>query len=133
MNSKGGRRVISTDAAPVAIGPYSQAIRSGDFVFVSGQIPIEPATGHLISDLSIASQARQCLNNLSGILSAAGSSLGQAVKITIYLTDMGSFTEVNGVYGEFFSGEPPARATVGVAALPMGVSVEMDCIAVTGG
>jgi len=123
------RSVISTPLGPAAIGPYSQAIRAGDLVFVSGQIPLDPSTGSLVGDLSVESQARQCLENLSGILSAAGSSLDRAVKVTIYLTDLASFGSVNRVYGEFFGSAPPARATVEVSALPMGAVVEMDCIA----
>lgn len=122
--------MISTPGGPEAIGPYSQAIRAGSLVFVSGQIPLDPSTGALIDDLSVESQARQCLTNLAGILSGAGSSLGRVVKVTIYLTDISSFARVNGVYGEFFRDDPPARATVEVAALPLGVAVEMDCIAI---
>jgi 2-iminobutanoate/2-iminopropanoate deaminase len=124
------KTVVRTSAAPAAIGPYSQAIRAGAFVFVSGQIPLDPATGALVEDLSIESQTRQCLRNLAGILSGAGTTLDRAVKVTIYLADMQSFGQVNRVYAEFFGDEPPARATVEVSALPMGVDVEMDCIAI---
>jgi 2-iminobutanoate/2-iminopropanoate deaminase len=124
-----GKRVISTSAGPAAIGPYSQAIVAGPFVFVSGQIALDPATGKLIPDLSVESQTRQCLENLSGILSGAGTTLEHAVKITIYLADIGTFRQVNGVYAEYFGPEPPARATVEVSGLPLGVEVEMDCIA----
>ncbi len=123
---------ISTPLGPQAIGPYSQAISAGGFVFVSGQIALDPETGKLIEDRSVEAEARQCLNNLAGILSGAGSSLDRAVKVTIYLTDLASFQQVNEVYSQFVGDTPPARATVEVSALPLGVAVEMDCVAIAG-
>ena len=124
------KKVISTTAGPEAIGPYSQAIRAGNFVFVSGQIPLDPATGKLIEDLSIAAQTRRVLQNVQSILIAAGLSAGHVVKVTVYLEDMKTFQEMNDVYAEFFPDRPPARAAVEVAALPLGVGIEVDCIAV---
>jgi 2-iminobutanoate/2-iminopropanoate deaminase len=124
--------VVSTSAGPAAIGPYSQAVRAAGLVFVSGQIALDPATGTLIGDTDIEAQTRRCLENIAGILSGAGTSLDRAVKVTIYLADMTTFGRVNAVYGEFFGEEPPARATVEVSALPLGVAVEMDCIALEG-
>jgi 2-iminobutanoate/2-iminopropanoate deaminase len=127
------RRVISTPTAPAAIGPYSQAIEAGGFVFLSGQIPLDPRTGKLIADPAVESQARQCLQNLTAILTGAGTSLAAVVKVTVYITDIGSFSRVNQVYAEFFGEATPARATVEVSALPMGAQVEIDCIALSGG
>lgn len=119
---------IETDKAPAAIGPYSQAVVSDGYVFCSGQVALDPATGELIGS-SVEEQTRQALENLSAVLLAAGSSLGHVVKTTIYLTNMDDFAAVNSVYGSFFEKAPPARATVGVAALPKGAQVEIDCIA----
>ena len=124
------KKVISTRLGPQAIGPYSQAVQAGNFVFVSGQIALDPATGKLIEDLSIAAQTRRVLQNVEGILCEAGLSTNHVVKVTVYLVDMEAFQEMNAVYGEFFPDTPPARATVEVAALPLGVSIEVDCIAV---
>ena len=124
------KTVIATSMAPQAIGPYSQAVRAGNLVFVSGQIALDPATGKLIEDLSIAAQTRRALGNLQGVLSAVGLSTDAVVKVTLYLDDMDNFKEVNGVYAEFFSVSPPARAAVEVSALPLGVGIEVDCIAV---
>ena len=126
------KSVISTGNAPAAIGPYSQAIRAGDTIFVSGQIPLDPVTGALIEDVSIQAQARRSLENIAAVLGAAGASMDDVVKVTVYLSDMDDFKEVNGVYGEYFGARPPARATVAVRGLPLGVAVEMDCIAVVG-
>lgn len=123
------RKIISTCLGPSAIGPYSQAVRAGNLIFVSGQVPLDPATGGLTGDRSVATQTRQALKNLQGVLAGAGVSLGDVVKVTIYLIDMEDFKEVNRVYGEFFGNAPPARATVAVAALPLGASIEIDCIA----
>lgn len=123
------KTVISTPAGPAAIGPYSQAVRAGGLLFVSGQIALDPSTGELIEDLSIAAQTERVLENIRGIVAAAGGSFDDILKVTIYLTHMGDFGEVNRVYGRYFSESPPARATVGVASLPLGVAVEMDCIA----
>lgn len=124
------KQVISTSLGPQAIGPYSQAVRAGNLVFVSGQIPLDPNTGKLIADLSIAAQTRRVLQNVEGILTAAGLSASHVVKVTVYLNDMTTFQEMNAVYAEFFPETPPARAAVEVAALPLGVGIEVDCIAV---
>jgi 2-iminobutanoate/2-iminopropanoate deaminase len=122
------RMPVSTDEAPEAIGPYSQAIRSGSLLFCSGQIPLEPSTGEIVKE-DVAGQARRCLQNLSAVCEAAGASLSQAVRCTVYLADMGDFARVNEVYGEFFEAEePPARVAIGVAALPKGADVEVDAI-----
>jgi 2-iminobutanoate/2-iminopropanoate deaminase len=122
------RRPVSTDAAPAAIGPYSQAVRTGDLLFCSGQIPLEPTTGELVKD-DIEGQARRCLENLSAVAEAAGGSLANAVRCTVYLTDMNDFARVNEVYGEFFGDDdPPARVAVAAAALPKGADVEIDAI-----
>jgi 2-iminobutanoate/2-iminopropanoate deaminase len=122
------RKPISTDAAPEAIGPYSQAIRSGSLLFCSGQIPLDPSTGEIVKE-DVEGQARRCLENLAAVCEAAGASLTEAVRCTVYLTDMGDFARVNEVYGSFFEdADPPARVTVGVAALPKGADVEVDAI-----
>jgi 2-iminobutanoate/2-iminopropanoate deaminase len=122
------RHSVSTDAAPAAIGPYSQAIRSGDLLFCSGQIPLEPSTGELVK-VDIEGQARRCLENLAAVAEAGGGSLAHAVRCTVYLTDMNDFARVNEVYSEFFGGDdPPARVAVGVASLPKGADVEIDAI-----
>jgi len=126
MNWK--RTVISTDQAPAAVGPYSQAIRAGKFVFTAGQIPMDPATGKLIQG-DIQAQTRQVLTNLKAVLEAAGVSLSNVVKTTVFLQDMGDFGAMNEVYAEFFVQEPPARSAVQAAALPLGVDVEIEAIA----
>ncbi|GBC94363.1 2-iminobutanoate/2-iminopropanoate deaminase [bacterium HR16] len=123
------KQVITTHDAPAAIGPYSQAIRVGNLVFTSGQIPLHPQTGEIVGDTA-AEQARQVLQNLQAVLQAAGVSLQNVVKTTIFLTDLGQFAAVNAVYAEFFPHDPPARSTVQVAALPRGVQVEIEAIAV---
>lgn len=122
------KKAVFTEQAPKAIGPYSQAIRAGGFIFVSGQIPLDPASGQIVEG-DIAAQARRVLENLKAILAAAGSSLDRAVRTTIFLTDLGHFEVVNQVYGEFFKETPPARSTVQVSRLPKNVLVEIDCIA----
>ena len=122
-------QVITTDQAPRAIGPYSQAVMANGFIFVSGQIPIDPASGQIVFS-DIAEQTRRVMNNLSAILAAAGTDLSRIVRTTIYLKDMHDFEEMNRVYAEFFSGPKPARATVQVARLPRDVSIEIDAIAV---
>src|SRR5215831_19779582 len=124
------KQVISTPNAPSAIGPYSQAIRSGNLLFVSGQIPIDPSTGNVIDDKSIQGQTRQVLQNLIAIVEAAGGTAQNIVKTTVFLRNMSDFAEMNGVYSTFFTASPPARATVEAARLPRDVSVEIDCIAV---
>ena len=122
------RQSVSTDAAPEAIGPYSQGIRSGSLLFCSGQVPLDPSTGEIVKD-EIEGQTRRCLENLSAVCEAAGGSLGDAVRCTVYLTDMGDFARVNEVYATFFEGaDPPARVAIGVAALPKGADVEIDAI-----
>ncbi|MGC8783533.1 MAG: RidA family protein [Armatimonadota bacterium] len=123
------KQVITTADAPAAIGPYSQAIRVGNLVFTSGQIPLHPQTGEIVGDTA-AEQARQVLQNLQAVLQAAGASLQNVVKTTIFLTDLAQFAAVNAVYAEFFPNDPPARSTVQVAALPRGVQVEIEAVAV---
>jgi 2-iminobutanoate/2-iminopropanoate deaminase len=122
------REVIGTPNAPQAIGPYSQAIRANGLVFVSGQIPLDPATGRVIAG-GVAEQTERALANLEAILKAAGSALDQVVRTTVYLQDMGEFAAMNEVYARFFPREAPARATVEVARLPKDVRVEIDAIA----
>ena len=121
------REIIHTDAAPAAIGPYSQAVRVGDTVYLSGQIPLDPATMEIV-DGGIDAQVRRVFDSLSAVCEAAGGSLASVVKLNIYLTDLGNFATVNGIMTEYF-GEPyPARAAIGVAALPKGAAVEMEAI-----
>jgi len=122
------RERILTDKAPVAIGPYSQAIRAGGFVFVSGQIPIDPATGEFVAG-GIGEQTERVLQNLSAVLEAAGSGLDQVVKTTVFLADMKEFAAMNDVYAKFFTGAPPARATVAAAGLPRDARVEIEAVA----
>ncbi len=123
------RKGISTDNAPGAIGPYSQAIACDGWLYCSGQIPLDPATGDLVGD-DAAAQAEQVLTNLTAVVRAAGGTLANAVKVTIFLKDMGAFAAVNEVYARYFPGdEPPARACVEVARLPKDVLVEMDLVA----
>jgi 2-iminobutanoate/2-iminopropanoate deaminase len=119
---------ILTDKAPAAIGPYSQAIRAGGFVFVSGQIPIDPATGEFVAG-GIAEQTERVLKNLSAVLDAAGSGLDKVVKTTVFLADMKEFSQMNEVYATFFSDAPPARATVAAAGLPRDARVEIEAVA----
>ena len=121
------RKVISTSQAPAAIGPYSQAIRSGNLLFASGQLGLDPASGNLVE--GIEAQTRQALTNLQAVLAAAGGSIANVVKTTIFLADMADFATVNALYGEVFRHEPPARSTVQVAALPKGGLVEIEVIA----
>jgi 2-iminobutanoate/2-iminopropanoate deaminase len=122
--------VIFSSSAPAAIGPYSQAIRAGNILFVSGQIALDPAVGTVIDDKSVGAQTRRVLQNIQAIVTTAGASLENVVKTTVFLKDMNDFAEMNAVYGEFFGSTPPARATVEVSRLPRDVSVEIDCIAV---
>jgi len=122
------KSVISTNNAPAAIGPYSQAIKVGNFVFVSGQIPIIPATGEILRG-DIKLQTRQVLENLKNILEAAGSSLDNVVKTTVFMKDLNDYTAINDVYKEFFTNKPPARAAVQAARLPRDVGVEIEAIA----
>ena len=125
------KKIVSTDRAPKAIGPYSQAVVANGFVFVSGQIPLDPATGQIVAG-GIAEQTAQVFENIKNVLAAAGSSLDQAVKTTVYLKDMGDFAPMNEVYARYFPANPPARATVEAARLPRDVRIEIDCIATTG-
>jgi 2-iminobutanoate/2-iminopropanoate deaminase len=120
--------IVSTENAPGAIGPYSQAIKAAGLVFCSGQIPIDPITGEFVSG-GVTEQTRQVLNNLKAVLAAAGSGLSLVVKTTVFLADMNDFTAMNEVYGEFFSENKPARATVQAARLPRDARVEIECIA----
>jgi 2-iminobutanoate/2-iminopropanoate deaminase len=121
------RQAISTDSAPEAAGPYSQAVKAGGFLFCAGQIPRDASTGELVKE-DAPGQARKCLENLSAVCEAAGASLADAVRLTLYLTDMNDFARVNEAYAEFFESDPPARVAVAVAALPNGVDVEIDAI-----
>lgn len=123
-----GKNVIFTPKAPRAIGPYSQAIRYGDLLFVSGQIPVDPATGQVVPG-GVAEQTTQVLENLGAVLEAGGLSYAQILKTTIYLENLDDFKTVNELYGARFAGDFPARATVQVARLPLGVKVEIDAIA----
>ena len=122
------KEVISTPNAPAAIGPYSQAVRTGNLIFVSGQIPLDPATGQLVRG-DIGTQTQQVLENLAAVLEAAGSSLAKVVKTTVYLRDLGEFGRINEIYAKFFAGSPPARATVQVVRLPRDAAIEIDVVA----
>lgn len=122
------RSCISTPRAPAAIGPYSQAVVDGEFVYTSGQIPLDPGTGKLVSG-GIADQTRRVLDNLSAVLQAAGSRLELVCKSTVYVTDLKDFATINQVYASYFPSEPPARSTVQVAALPLGASIEIEVVA----
>jgi len=123
------KQIVATERAPKAIGPYSQAVVSNGFAFLSGQIPLDPATGQIVEG-DIAAQTARVLDNLSSVLEASGASLGAVVKTTVYLKDMGDFARMNEVYARYFPENPPARATVEAARLPRDVRVEIDCIAV---
>lgn len=123
------RRIISTERAPKAIGPYSQGIRSGEFIFCAGQIPLDPATGKIVQG-DIRDQTRRVLENLDAVLGAAGSSLSRVVKTTVFLTDFDDFKAMNEVYANFFSDTPPVRSTVQVARLPAGALIEIEAIAI---
>jgi 2-iminobutanoate/2-iminopropanoate deaminase len=121
------REPITAPGAPEAIGPYVHAVVAGDLLFCSGQIPLDPRTGDIVG-ATPADQAGRCLENLAAVCQAAGTTLGQAIKVTIYMTDLSAFAAVNEVYGSFFESDPPARVAVGVAALPRGAQVEMDAV-----
>ena len=123
------KEIISTDKAPGAIGPYSQAIKAGQIVFCSGQIPIDPATGEFVSG-GVAEQTDQVFKNLIAVLEAGGATLDDVVKTSVFLADMSDFAAMNEVYGKYFDQNKPARATVQAAGLPKGALVEIDCIAV---
>ena len=122
------REIISTAAAPAAIGPYSQAVLSGGLLFCSGQIPLDPATGKMVEG-GIEEQTERVLRNLDAVLESGGGSLRSVVKTTVYLADLSDFPAMNGVYGRFFTENPPARATVQVAKIPAGALVEIDAVA----
>jgi 2-iminobutanoate/2-iminopropanoate deaminase len=121
------REIIDAPGAPPAIGPYSHAVRMGDLLLCSGQIPLDPSTGELVGTTA-AEQAQRCMENLQAVCVAAETSLDRALRLTIYMTDLADFASVNEVYGAFFSESPPARVTVGVAQLPRGAYVEIDAI-----
>ncbi len=121
------REIIHTDAAPAAIGPYSQAVRAGEFVYISGQIPLDPASGELVG-ADMQSQIARVFDNLAAVAEAAGGSLADAVRIAIYLTDLGHFGLVNEMMAQYLSEPYPSRAALGVAALPKGAAVEMDAV-----
>jgi len=125
------KEIIQTDKAPQAIGPYSQAVKINGFVFASGQIPIDPATGQFVEG-GIAEQTEQVMKNVSAVLQAAGSGLDKVVKTTVFLADMGEFAAMNEVYGRYFQEQPPARATVEAARLPRDARVEIEAIALVG-
>jgi 2-iminobutanoate/2-iminopropanoate deaminase len=125
------RKVIATTEAPGAVGPYSQGIATDDLVFTAGQIPINPATGKIEAE-TIEDQTRQVLSNIDAVLRAAGSGLHRVVKMTVFMTDLGDFKRMNEVYAEFFPADPPARSAFQVVALPLGVQIEMEAVALTG-
>jgi 2-iminobutanoate/2-iminopropanoate deaminase len=121
------RESVTAKDAPEAIGPYVHAVRSGGLLFCSGQIPLDPRTGDLVG-ATPAEQAGRCLENLAAVCMAAGTTLGNAVRVTVYVTEMNAFASVNEVYSSFFESDPPARVTVGVAALPRGAKVEIEAV-----
>ena len=121
------RQFVDASGAPAAIGPYSHGVIAGGLLYCSGQTPLDPETGELVAG-GVGDQARRCLENLAAVCAAAGTDLASAVRMTIYLTDLAGFAEVNQVYAEFVGDPPPARVTIGVAALPMGADVEIDAI-----
>jgi len=123
------KKIISTSEAPAAIGPYSQAVRNGNFLFCSGQIPLDPKSGQIVSG-DIATQTRRVLDNVEAVLKAEGLTFENIVKTTIFLIDLGDFQTVNEIYGSYFKQQPPARSTVQVSALPKGAKVEIEVIAV---
>jgi 2-iminobutanoate/2-iminopropanoate deaminase len=125
------RNAIHTDSAPQAIGPYSQAIRTGGFVFTAGQVALDPDSGVLV-DGGIEAQTRRVLDNLKAVLEASGSSLDKVVKTTVFMINLGEFNRMNTVYSEYFPNTPPARSTVQVVALPKGAEVEIECVALVG-
>ena len=122
------KKIIRTDNAPAPIGPYNQAVQFGNMLFISGQIPLDPATGNLVMD-NIQAETKLVMNNLQAILTEAGMDFSNVIKTTIFLTDMGQFAQVNEVYGSYFTENPPARETVQVSGLPKGVNVEISMIA----
>ena len=125
------REIVKTEGAPAAIGPYSQAVRAGGFVFASGQIPLDPATGQFVEG-GVREQTEQVLRNLAAVLEAAGTGLDRVVKTTVFLADMDDFAAMNEVYGQYFAADPPARATVQAARLPRDARVEIEVVALAG-
>jgi len=123
----GDRQAINAPDAPEAVGPYAHAVRAGDLLFCSGQIPLDPRTGQLV-DGTVADQTGRCLENLAAVCHAAGATLGDAVRLTVYTTEMSSFAQINEVYELFFESDPPARVAIGVSALPRGAKVEIDAV-----
>ena len=121
------RETVDAPGAPTAIGPYSHAVRAGSLLFCSGQIPLDPATGEIVGETA-ADQARQCLSNLTAVCEAAGASLADAVRLTVYMTHLSAFAEVGEVYASFFPDSPPARVAIGVVSLPRGALVEIDAV-----
>jgi 2-iminobutanoate/2-iminopropanoate deaminase len=121
------RRTVTAEGAPAAVGPYRHAVVAGGLLFCSGQTPLDPATNELV-DGPLGAQATRCLQNLDAVCAAAGASLADAVRLTVFLLDLGRFAEVNEAYGAFFGDDPPARTTIGVAALPLGAQVEIDAV-----
>jgi 2-iminobutanoate/2-iminopropanoate deaminase len=127
LSVAGEREIIEAQGAPAAIGPYSHAVRADGLLFCSGQIPLDPDSGEIVGS-NAGEQARRCLESLAAVCDAAGGRLERAVRLTIYMTDLADFAQVNDVYASFFASEPPARVTVGVAQLPRGAYVEIDAI-----
>ncbi|HET9104780.1 MAG TPA: Rid family detoxifying hydrolase [Solirubrobacteraceae bacterium] len=126
------REIVNAPDAPEAVGPYVHAVKASGLLFCSGQIPLDPRTGEMVG-ATPADQAGRCLENLAAVCQAAGTTLGNAIKLTIYMTDMTAFASVNEVYSSFFESEPPARVAIGVSALPRGAQVEMDAVVALGG
>jgi len=124
-----GKKIVATDAAPKAIGPYSQAVDLGDLVFLSGQIPLDPASGQMVGAGDVVAQTERVIQNLQGVLQAAGMTLANVVRTTVFMIDLAEFPRMNEVYAKYFAQDPPARSTVQVAALPRGSRVEIDAIA----
>lgn len=122
------KKIIATKQAPAAVGPYSQGVRAGKLLFTAGQIPLDPESGELVGG-DIATQTHQVMKNIQAILASAGASLEDVVKTTIFLQDMDDFTQMNGVYGSYFKGDPPARSTVQVSRLPLGAAIEIEVVA----
>jgi 2-iminobutanoate/2-iminopropanoate deaminase len=122
------RVIIATTNAPAAVGPYSQAVKANGFVYTAGQIPLDPATASLV-DGDIEAQTRQVLDNVTAVLEAAGSSMDRVVKMTVFMTDLGDFQRMNGIYAGYFPADPPARSAFQVSALPLGAAIEMEAVA----
>jgi 2-iminobutanoate/2-iminopropanoate deaminase len=124
-----GKKIVSSDRAPKAIGPYSQAVDAGDLVFLSGQIPLDPASGQVVGAGDIQAQTERVLQNVQGVLQTAGLTMAHVVRTTVYMVDLAEFARMNEVYAKYFPSEPPARSTVQVVALPRGARVEIDAVA----